>query len=381
MQIARSIFRQYDIRGIYSEEEASPELNPVTGEHIGKAFGTYLIRNGQNKCVVGRDNRESSVTLSDSFIKGLTGTGVYVVDIGITLIPIIHHLTCTDYFEAGAMITASHNPKQYNGIKLDLNNADPLHGEGLQDLYRLVLEEDYEKGDGMREERDLLPVYLDYLKERFSFSKNNKIVIGCGNGATSLIAPQVLEALGCSVVPYNCSLDSSFPHGVPNPENPDFMKDLEKEVLEQKGVVGFAFDTDGDRLGVTDEKGVSYPNDRLLLLFARDILSRHPGGKIIYDVKSSQVVEEVVEDLGGIPKMIRTGRGFFINEVRDGAMIGSELSGHTYFADEYLGYDDGIYALCRVLRIMEETKKPLSELMEGFPQRVNTTEIKVDCPY
>jgi phosphomannomutase / phosphoglucomutase len=375
MQLDQSIFRKYDIRGVYPDS-----LNPEVGEHIGKALGTYLRRKSVNSCAVGRDNRESSSPLSESLIKGLSSTGINVVDIGITLTPIVHFLTCTDYFEAGINISASHNPKEYNGIKIDLNNADPLYDEGLLELYRMVLEGNYIEGNGLVEKKDLLSVYIDFLKKRFSFSKKIKVILDCGNGATSLIAPKVLESLGCNIVPVECELNSEFPHGVPNPEDIKFMHSLEKKVLENQGAVGFAFDTDGDRVGVCDETGVSYPNDQILLLYAKDILKRHKGGVIVYDVKSSQVVEEFVTKAGGVPKMIQTGRAFFINEVRNGGLIGSELSGHTYFADEYFGFDDGIYAVCRVLKLMEESGEPLSYMMSKFPKRTSTPEIKVDCP-
>jgi len=374
MLVKNSIFRSYDIRGIYPDE-----LNEQTAEHIGKAFGSLLVRRGEKDCVVGRDNRSTSPFLIHSLIKGINSTGIDTVNIGVTLNPVIHFLTHIPGFGGGVNVTASHNPKKFNGFKIDFEKAIPLHGEGLQEMYSLITKEDYVTGSGLNKDEDLLNFYIEYLRKQFIFNKEVKIVIDCGNGSTSLIVPRVLEALGCEIIPVDCNLDSSFPHGVPDPENRDFMKEVQNKVLEYKADAGFAFDTDGDRLGVVDEKGNYYENDRMLLLYAQRMLSRYPGSLVIYDVKSSSIIKEFVTKLGGKTKMVATGRANLLEEMRKGAALGSELSGHTYFGKDYLGFDDGIYSVCQVLSIMRDSRKKLSELMKNLPVRVNTPEIKVDC--
>jgi phosphomannomutase / phosphoglucomutase len=376
MQVKRSIFRSYDIRGIYPDE-----LSEEVAEEIGKATGTYLLRQNYHskECVVGRDNRESSPQLSEAYIKGLLSTGCDVVDIGLTITPVIHFLTFVPGFGAGVNITASHNPKRFNGIKIDLYQAEPVSEHKLQNILRLVEQEDYEKGSGLLVKKDLHHFYIDHLKSKFKFSPNSKIVLNCGNGSTSHIAPEVLKQLGCNILPVECRLDSSFPNGVPDPENADFMKSLSEEVLSANADVGFAFDTDGDRLGVVDDMGVSHTNDRLLLLLVKDVLQRYPGSEIAFDVKSSQLAEEYIRQMGGIPRMVRTGRAHLLEALREGAVLGSELSGHTYFGKDYFGFDDGIYTACRVLEIMQRSGRKLSELMKEFPHRSNTPEIKVEC--
>ena len=374
MQVKNSIFRSYDIRGIYPDE-----LDEVAAEAIGKAFGTVLVAKGANECVIGMDNRESSPALSQSFIKGLNSTGINSVNTGVTLTPIIHFLTHIPGFGGGVNITASHNPKKYNGIKLDLEKAVTIHGEGLQKLYEDVIRGDFKTGKGLNVEKDLIGFYIDYLKKQFKFDGKLKIVLDCGNGATSLIAPKVLEALGCVLIPVDCSLNSDFPHGVPDPENRAFMKELQNKVLEYQADIGFAFDTDGDRVGVVDGNGNFHENDRIILLLAADVLRRYPGSTIVYDVKSSGVVEGFITKHGGVAKISATGRSNLLEEMRNGAVLGSELSGHTYFGKDYLGFDDGIYAVCRILEIITRSGKSLAELMSVFPKRVSTPEIKVDC--
>jgi phosphomannomutase / phosphoglucomutase len=374
MKANREIFKTYDIRGIYPTD-----LNDDLALHLGKAFGTVLRRKGLKSCVVGMDNRKSSTPLISNFVKGMLSTGCDVTNVGITLSPVIYFFTCVAGFDSGVNITASHNPKQYNGLKFVLADAVPFFGEDLLRLCDLVEIEDYETGEGVYQEKDLLPLYIEYMKHHFSFNKDTKVVINCGSGATSEIAPRVLTALGCSLATVHCNLDSSFPHGVPDPESKQYMAELESKVKEFGADVGFAFDTDGDRVGVADEHGKTYENDRMMLLYAKELLKKHPGATMIYDVKCSQVLEKEIAGMGGVPKMIRTGRTFFSKEMRNGAILGCEFSGHTYFAGDYFGYDDGLYAVCMILKTLESSDKPLSELLSGFPKRTSTPEIKVMC--
>jgi phosphomannomutase / phosphoglucomutase len=376
MTISKYIFKDYDIRGAYPDE-----LNEETAEVIGKALGTIFAEQGIRRIVVGRDNRESSPGISDAVIKALLSTCCNVTNIGITLTPVIYFLTCILDFEAGVNITASHNPKKFNGIKINYKNARQFYGKDIQKVLEYVNNSKFVEGKGSYKEESLTEKYKDFIKKAFSYTKKYKVVFNCGNGATSEIVPEVLSSFGIDLQPINCKFDSSFPHEVPNPESPAFMDELKDEVLKNNADIGFGLDTDGDRFGVVDEKGNAYTADRILLLLAKDALKTKPGSTFLFDVKSSQVVGETIKELGGIPKMMRTGRSYFIEEVTTGkALMGAEFSGHIYIGDGYYGYDDGLYVACRILKIMEKEGRSLFELMSEFPQRVGTPEIKISCP-
>ncbi|HLB51768.1 hypothetical protein A3F07_01065 [candidate division WWE3 bacterium RIFCSPHIGHO2_12_FULL_38_15] len=372
--IKESIFRTYDIRGIYPTE-----LNEEAAYSIGLALGTLLSCKNIKNIVVGRDNRESSPSLCKSLIKGLLETGRNITDVGITLTPVIHFYTCTQDFDAGINVTASHNPKEFNGFRIDYRDAYSFYGDDIKNLYRFVKNGTVTEGKGIYKVADLFPRYKNYLKSRFNYESDTKVVIDCGSGASSNIAPQIFDDLGVKTVPIYCHLDSSFPHGVPDPENPLFMDDLEKKVLEEEADVGFALDTDGDRFGVVDEEGRSYSNDKVLLLFADYGVKEIKGKTVVYDVKSSQIVNDYLLEIGAVPKMIRTGHPFFTEEVKKGAVLGAELSGHVFFGDGEYGYDDGMFAACKIVEIMQKSGKKLSELLSKYPKTFNTHEIKATC--
>ncbi|EKD99533.1 MAG: hypothetical protein ACD_22C00237G0013 [uncultured bacterium] len=371
------IFRTYDIRGVFPTD-----INEDFALHVGKAFGTYLQKRGLSKCVLGRDDRQSSPTISKKVSEGLLSTGCDVVDVGITLTPLIHFFTSVEDFDAGINVTGSHNPINYNGIKFEFRHAVPFAGDNLKSLIGIMAEEKYAAGCGVYTTKDYLDLYIQCLQKQFKFTNNLSVLFDCGNGATSEISPKVAKALGINLTPLDCTYDPDFPNGVPDPSNQEFMGVLSKKVVEAKADVGFAFDTDGDRVGVVDEKGTVYKNDETLLLLAEDALKRFPGGKIIYDIKSSELVDSVIREKGGIPTMMKTGRSFFLEEMKKGAILGSELSGHTYFGGDYFGFDDGMYAAFRIIQILQEKGKKLSELMSNYPKRVASSEIKLpieDC--
>ncbi len=373
MHLPKAIFRSYDIRGIYPSE-----LNEIYAEHIGKALGTLLRQKNLKNVVVGRDDRVSSPALQKHFISGLLATGCNVTDIGITLTPVIHFLTFSKKFDAGVNVTASHNPKDYNGFRLDYAQAQPLYGNDLQELYKLTNSEHYAVGKGALTQKDLAGTYINFIQKSFTLKKRPKVIIDCGSGATSIIAPRIFRELGCEIIPVYCNYDGNFSHGVPDPEDKLFMHDLSEKVREHSADIGFAFDTDGDRFGVVDEQGTIYDNDKLLLFFAEDILKKEKG-TVVCDVKCSTVASDLVKAFGGAPKVIKTGHPFFVEEMKRGALLGIEFSGHAYFADKYFGYDDGIYAACRVLEILDNATFPLSVLMQKYPKRYHTAEVKIDC--
>lgn len=376
MQFSNSIFRSYDIRGIVPSE-----LDANISEHIGKALGTYALMNKLgNKFVVGEDDRSTSPELSTALIKGLTSTGCNVTYLGLTMTPVIHYLTCTEDFSFGINVTASHNPIEYNGFRLDLKDAVPFYGDQLQEIYKLILTENYITGEGSVENKDLFPLYLEHLKGRFSFNSATRIVIDCGNGSASVFAPRIFETLGCTVMPLYCDINSRFPHGVPDPENRLFMEALSKKVLAEKADGGFAFDTDVDRFGLVDDQGNIYDTDKTLLMFAEQKLKDHPGSEVLFDVKCSSQVRHLVDELGGVAKLMRTGHPYFVEEIRNGAILGCEYSGHAYFGGTHYGYDDGIFAACKAIQYSERQNKSFYQMLRKYPVRYHTSELKIPCP-
>ena len=369
-----NIFKTYDIRGVVGKE-----LDSQTAELIGRSLGTLLLQQNLKKCVVGRDNRLSSPDLSKNFINGLLSTGCDVVDIGLSITPIIHFLTCTSDFDAGVIVTASHNPKEYNGFRIDYANAVSFYGKEIQKIKDSIITSTFILGEGKYEQKDLAPSYQEYIKKKFNIEKRFRVVVDCGNGTSSFFAPFALRNIGCEVVDVYCRSDGNYPHGIPDPENRDFMKEVSKLVMENNADVGFTFDTDDDRFGVVDNKGVIYENDKLLLLFAKEALKENPNVEVVYDVKSSGILEQEIKNFGGVSKMIRTGHPFFIKEMVGGALLGGEYSGHMFFGKDYFGYDDGIYAACRLLTILDKTGKSLNDLMSIFPKLLHTTEVKIPC--
>lgn len=372
----KEIFRTYDIRGIYPQELGDSEASL-----IGSALGTFFVRKNFNKCVVGRDDRESSPNMSSGFIKGLLNTGVNVTDVGITLTPAIHYLTSCDNFDFGINVTASHNPKEYNGFRIDYKNARPFYGDDIKNLYELIRKNNFEKGSGEYKQADLNEKYINSFESIFKFKKRMRVVIDCGYGAVSVFGKKIFENSGCEVLEVKCNIDSEFSNGVPDPENKAFMLELSKQVKLLKADIGFAFDMDGDRFGVADEKGNIYENDKIFLFIASGLLKAHPGSRLYYDVKCSGVLDSEIRKMGGVPVMIKTGHPFFTESVKDNGLMGCELSGHMYFKHQKdVVYDDGIYAACMVLEMLEHYETPFSVLMSKYPKRYHTNEIKIACP-
>lgn len=375
MNVPASIFRNYDIRGV-----VETELTPLIAEHIGKAAGTFFQSRFGTHIVVGHDDRKSSVELKDKLVYGLISCGCTVTDIGLSLTPIVQFLTCGKKFDAGVIVTASHNPQEFNGFRFVGKKAEPIFGDAILELKETIETENYYKGSGFVNYDDLLPDYENFFYDNFKFTKPLKVVVNCGNGTSAILGEKLFSKLGLNVSPLFCEIDSNFPNGIPDPENPNFMKQLSAKVLETKADVGIAFDTDADRLGVVDEKGNHYQNDKLLLLFSKFVLKENPGAKVAFDVKSTYLLEDFVRKFGGEPVLMRTGHPYFVKMVSSGeALLGAEFSGHTYFKDKYLGFDDGVYAASRLLEILDTTGEKLSVLMEEFPKTYHTSEIKVEC--
>lgn len=369
------IFRQYDIRGIVGDD-----ITPEVARLIGRAYGTLCRRNGISKVVVGHDNRKSSPELCAAVIEGLTAAGCDVIDIGEVVTPLLYFACRYWQIDGGVMVTASHNPPQYNGFKLVWGHGT-LFGEQIQQLRRMIEANDFDSGNGSVTNRDAFNDYLTWLTDHIKLGgRKLKVVVDCGNGTASHFAPKLFRELGCEVVELYCESDPNFPNHIPDPVKPENLRDLIATVKQVNSDVGLGFDGDGDRLGVVDEQGNILWGDHLMILFSREVLQKHPGAKIIVEVKCSQAVLEEVEKRGGVPILWRTGHSFIKAKMHEEkALLAGEMSGHLFFADEYFGYDDALYAACRLLRILSNTEKPLSELLADVPRYYATPEVRVHC--
>ena len=371
------IFREYDIRGIVEHD-----LTPDVVEKIGRAYATLARGRNVKTITVGRDGRLTSPSLRDSLVAGLTGAGVNVIDLGLCATPLLYFSLFHCEVDGGIMITGSHNAAEYNGFKMCVGK-EALYGEDIQRLRGIFEKEVFDSGQGTIVEQPIVPQYLEFLKEQFSTVKADglRVVIDCGNGAASLVAKEALEQLGCQVTGLYCDLDGRFPNHHPDPTVVENLEDLISKVHEVKADVGIGYDGDADRIGVIDEQGSILWGDRLLLLFARNVLAEQPGSTFISEVKASQVFYDDIPKHGGRAIMWKTGHSIIKAKMKEEkAVLAGEMSGHVFFADRYYGYDDAIYASCRLIEILAKQKKPLSSLLSGVPQTVVTPEIRVDCP-
>jgi phosphomannomutase/phosphoglucomutase len=372
-----SIFREYDIRGVVGEE-----LTPALAEKIGRAYGSLAVRAGARAVAVGRDGRTSAMQMREALLKGLLGCGLDVVDIGVCPTPLLYYALFTLPVGGGVMITASHNPPQYNGFKLCLGK-DSMHGAAIQALKADIDKGQFESGQGTVSEHPIIPDYMAYIKKAFAHVKADKLhaVVDCGNGMGGLVGPDALRLLGCRVTGMYEDVDGRFPNHHPDPTVADNLQDLIKKVRETKADVGIAYDGDADRIGAVDEHGDILWGDKLLVLYARDVLESKPGATIISEVKASQVFYDDVVKRGGRSIMWKAGHSLIKAKMKEEkAALAGEMSGHMFFADRYFGYDDAVYASCRLIEILAKTGRPLSTLLADLPPTVSTPEIRVDCP-
>jgi len=370
------IFKRYDIRGI-----AGRELTPHLAEAIGRAVGTFLRRRGKSSVVVGRDGRLSGEEYTDRFSRGIRAAGLDIIRIGVCPTPLVYFAIVALEAGGGVAVTASHNPPEYNGFKI-CNGLAALFDDDIQELRRLVETEDFERGEGRETDRSIIPEYIEYLAQHFgAFDSRPKVVVDAGNGTAGLVAPELLRRLKCRVVELYCNLDGRFPNHEADPTVAANLTDLIRLVRQQNAALGIAFDGDGDRIGVVDAAGRIVHGDQLLLLYARDLLSRQPGATVISEVKASRVLYDEVARLGGRPLMWKTGHSLIKARMKEtGAVLAGEMSGHMFFADRYFGYDDALYAACRLLEIIHQTGRDLAALMADVPPTFNTPEIRLDCP-
>ena len=372
MSITRSIFKAYDIRGIV-ENELTPEVVKL----IGLAIGSESIAKEERGIVVGRDGRLTGPILSEALISGLIESGCHVVDVGMVPTPLVYFATYTKGATSGVMITGSHNPAEYNGLKIMIA-GETLTAERIESLYSRIINEDFSYGAGSSITMNIDQDYIDKIKSDIKLDKKLNIVVDCGNGIAGNIAPKLFESLGANVTKLFCLVDGRFPNHHPDPSKPENLKDLTNEVLDTGADLGLAFDGDGDRLGLIDNKGNVIWADRQMILYARDVISRNSGAKIIFDVKCSSLLPQDISKHGGEPIMSRTGHSFIKNKIKEtGAELGGEMSGHIFFNERWYGFDDALYTGARLLEIISKNDDSCAEIFAKLPDRANTPEINI----
>lgn len=371
-----SVFREYDIRGLVHSE-----LTPEFAARLGQVFGTYLRQLGEHRVIVGYDNRTSSAGLAEAATQGLVSSGCCVLSIGLVTTPIFYYAGFLYGVGNGIMVTGSHNPPEFNGFKLT-RGGTTIHGKELQLLAQLFAERQLAYGSG--DSHSVTPVaeYFETIRSRIQLGPRPlKVVVDCGNGTAGLFGPELLGRLGCKVVPLFCESDPRFPNHFPDPVVPANLEHLIQTVRESGADLGVAYDGDGDRVSVVDERGNIIWGDKLMILFWREILPKYPGTPAIVEVKCSQALVDEVTRLGGKPVFYKTGHSLIKAKMKEiGAVFTGEMSGHMFFADEYYGFDDAFYATGRLLRILSHTDQPLSDLVSDIPAYHSTPETRVDCP-
>ena len=364
------IFKAYDIRGIVDSA-----LTTTITRKIGQAFGSEARSRGVDSVIIARDGRLSGPALSTALSEGLRASGCDVIDVGMVPTPTLYFATYELGTGTGIMITGSHNPPEYNGLKMVMA-GETLAGERVQELKQRILTEQYSTGAGALSEIDIKPAYVQRILSEGNLSRELHAVVDCGNGVASEIAPELLSELGCKITPLYCNTDGNFPNHHPDPSQPDNLADLISTMHETGADIGLAFDGDGDRLGVVTPDGKIIWPDRQLILYARDVLKKTPGAHIIYDVKCSRTVDDEIRRAGGKPEMWKTGHSFIKARLREtGAELAGEMSGHVFFNDHWYGFDDGLYTAVRLLHILAKDERNATEIFADLPDTINTPEL------
>ena len=372
--LKKTMFREYDLRG----RETDDELNDESMYFIGRGFGTYLRKLNIADAVVGHDARGTSESFHANAIKGLRECGINVTDIGTVTTPMSYWAQYFLKLKGLVMVTASHNSAGWNGVKLGTNFSSTLLTQELQDLYSIIEEEKFASGKGELEKKDISDQYMKDLISNATVSKKFKILVNTGNGTAGLYAPKLLKMVGCEVVEHFTNLDPAYPNYTPNPDGTAMMEDTGKQTVKNNCDLGFAYDGDGDRLGLVDEKGNTIWPDRYMILLSRLVLLSHPGAKIVFDVKVSEALPEDIKAHGGIPIMWKTGHSYIKAKLKEEkAAMAGEMSGHIFFVDDFYGFDDAFFASLKLLEYLSIQNKPLSEIIATTPYYVSTPTIQV----
>lgn len=372
LKLDPTIFRAYDIRGIVNQS-----LTPEAVYEIGHAIGSEARARDQQSVIVARDGRLSGPELQDSLVRGLRASGVNVKDIGMVPTPVLYFATHTLDTRSGVMLTGSHNPPEYNGLKVVLA-GETLSGAGIQRLRERIENGELDSGSGGYEKIDVTEAYIEHIHKDVQLARPLKAVVDCGNGVAGKLVPLLLDRIGCRVIPLHCDIDGRFPNHHPDPSRPENLDDLIRTVREQGADIGLAFDGDGDRLGVVTSKGEIIWPDRLLMLFAMDVLGRNPGAEILYDVKCSRHLGKIIRDFGGSPEMWKTGHSFMKARMKEtGALLAGEMSGHIFFKERWFGFDDALYAAVRLLEVLSNDHRDSSRVFAALPDSVSTPELSL----
>lgn len=377
-EINPNIFREYDVRGVYPKD-----INEDVAYTFGKAYGSYIKRFGQTRCVTGRDNRYSSEEIQEALIEGILSTGIDVINLGLVTTPMYYYGCILKETPAGVMVTASHNPKDDNGFKFSFDERGNAKGEMIKEFYQFLMVGNFEDGNGMMTYHNIRNEYYKLLLSSIDLNpiRKLKVIIDCGNGTTSFFAPELYSLIGTDLIVLYGDSNPSFPNHHPDPCVEENLKVLKDAVVEFNADIGIAFDGDGDRVGIVDEKGKYIPCDQYMIAIIRDLLPKSENKKILYDVKCSKALPEEIVKLGGIPIISRTGNSYTKAATKDNNCIfGGEFSGHVFFRDKFPGFDSGLYAGLRIIEILASTTKKMSELLEGISTYYSTPEIKIPSP-
>jgi phosphomannomutase len=373
MQVASSIFKAYDIRGI-----VPTTVTEETAEGIGRAFGTIARLEGETSVSVGRDGRLSGPSLAAALVRGLASAGLQVIDVGMVTTPMLYFAANT-LTTSGIQVTGSHNPKDYNGFKMVMRGR-AIHGEEIQAIARMMEAESWslQPGGSVRQ-ASVDAAYLTRIASSIKLSRPMKIVVDSGNGIAGASAPAIFRALGCEVIELFSEVDGNFPNHHPDPSKPENLRDLMAALKSSDAELGLAFDGDGDRLGIVTKQGNNIFPDRQMVLFARDVLSRVPGGTILFDVKCSQRLAPAIAEAGGVPMMFKTGHSLIKAKMKEvDSPLGGEMSGHIFFKERWYGFDDGTYAGCRLLEIVSRSPDA-NAVLDALPSSFSTPELNVTC--
>lgn len=370
--ISESIFRAYDIRGIV-DETITPEVILL----LGRAIGSAAQEQGERTIITARDGRLSGPVLIEALHQGLRESGCNVIHIGLVPSPVLYFATRTLSTHSGVMLTASHNPANYNGLKIVLAGKS-LSEETIAALYTRIQKGSFKSGSGGYQEINILEDYMNRIVGDIKLKRSLRVVVDCGSGIAGVVAPELLRRLGCEVVELFCEVDGRFPHHHPDPSVPENLTDLIQSVAQHKADLGLALDGDGDRLGVVTNKGEIIWPDRQLMLYATDVLSRNPGALIIYDIKSTRNLVDVIKQQGGRSLMWKTGHSIVKAKLEEsGALLAGEMSGHIFFKERWYGFDDGLYTAARLLEIIAKGNQSSSEVFAALPNSINTPELKL----
>ncbi len=371
-ELPASIFRAYDIRGVIGTT-----LTTTTAYWVGRAVGSESLARGEPSVVVARDGRLSGPELTQALLQGLVDCGCQVIDIGMVPTPVLYFATNVLEARSGVMVTGSHNPPDYNGFKIVIA-GDTLANESITALHTRIQQGDLATGVGSLEQQDILERYFRQIRDDIAIAKNMKVVVDCGNGVAGVIAPRLIEALGCTVIPLFCDVDGNFPNHHPDPGKLENLQDLIAKVKEEGADLGLAFDGDGDRVGVVTNQGNMIYPDRLMMVFAKDVVSRNPGADVIFDVKCTRRLGALISSYGGRPVMWKTGHSLIKQKMKEtGALLAGEMSGHIFFKERWFGFDDGIYSAARLLEILSLEARDAEHVFSAFPSSLSTPEINI----